>query len=184
MRRPGRWVWALAAVPPATAVLTVQLAPDPHGHWVEHLATASLGVAQLVVLVVLVSRPGRPGLPIPEVVALGVVVVGIALQVAGGLQVADSIWGTSGDPGFGGGYAQGHDRTGTGDVLVVIGGLAFAATAGLTRRVAWPVALAGLVLAVVPPPWVLPATGVLVLLLLDARSAAGLSSRQESAPPG
>lgn len=41
-KRLTLWWWGVVAVPPLVAVLTTVLAPDPHGHWTEHLAGASL----------------------------------------------------------------------------------------------------------------------------------------------
>lgn len=53
--RHSRWLIALVAVPPVAAILTTVLAPDPHGHWSEHLASAALKGAQLALLLVLVT---------------------------------------------------------------------------------------------------------------------------------
>ncbi len=53
--RHSRWLFALVAVPPVVAILTTALAPAPHGHWSEHLASAALKEAQLALLLVLVT---------------------------------------------------------------------------------------------------------------------------------
>ena len=90
---------SVASAPPIVAVLTLLLAPDPHGHWTEHLWGAYLGSAQLVVLFVLAALLGSRALSGALLVALLVITVGIAYQVIGNFQVADSIWGTRGDPG-------------------------------------------------------------------------------------
>ena len=163
-------------VPPIAALLTLLLAPDPHGHWSEHLWLAYFDVAQLVVLVGLASLIGARTLSVLLLISLAVVAVGIMFEVIGNFQVADSIWATRGNPGSGDGYAQGHDRAATGDQFVIVGGLAFAFVAGLTRRV--PFKVAGLaLLMVVIPPWLWPATGVLMLLLYGLRSEAGFERR-------
>jgi hypothetical protein len=114
------------------------------------------------------------------VVPLAVVAVGLVLEVVGNQRVAASIWQTSyGDeqaaaigPGFEG-FEAGHALAETGDMLVVLGGLAFAVALGAFRRVGPGVAVAGVVLSLFPP-WILPAVGMvlsLVLLLRGPRPA-------------
>ena len=181
-------MWGLAAVPPIAAALTIALAPDPHGHWSEHLWSAYLDIAQLVLIVALVAVLGaRSRRSLRRVVSamllLSVVTiaVGIAYQVVGNFQVAQSIWGTRGDPGFGDGYVEGHDRAATGDLLVVIGGVAFAFIVGITRRIPRLVAGVALLMVFIPPPWAWPAAGVLLILLCGLtvgfdRSPAGSTS--------
>lgn len=109
------------------------LAPKPHGHWVEHLSSVGLKSAQLVLVLVLVTMLGWRTLSVLLLISFAVVAAGIAFQVIGDYQVADSIWRTRGDPGFGGSYTEGHDMSGLGDLLVIVGGLAFAITAGIAR---------------------------------------------------
>jgi hypothetical protein len=170
-------MYGVVLVPPVAAVLTVLLAPDPHGHWSEHLWSAYLGLAQLVVLAILVFMLGWRTLSVLFWVSLGVIAVGIVYETVGNFQVADSIWGTRGNPGFGDGYTQGHERAETGDLLVLVGGAGFAFVAGLTRRV--PLKVAGLaLLMVIIPPWLWPATGVLMLLLYGLTSKGGLDRRR------
>jgi hypothetical protein len=194
-------------VPPVAAVLTLFLAPDPHGHWTEHLWSAYLDSAQLVVLIVLAAMLGWRALSGLLLISLVVIAVGIAYQVLGNYQVADSIWGTRGDPGsaaqltpeevqrrreggqgpptvasVGDGYDQGHDRAATGDLVVIVGGAAFAIIAGVSRRV--PPKVAGLAMAMVliPPPFLWPAAGVLMLLLYGLTSQAGFDRRPVAIP--
>jgi len=85
-----RWI-ALAALPPAAAILTVVLAPSPHGHWSEHLSTAGLKATQLVVLFCVALLVGLRRLPVALLVGLGIVAVGIVAQVHGDVQVAQSL---------------------------------------------------------------------------------------------
>jgi hypothetical protein len=110
-------------------------------------------------------------------ISFAVVESGIALQVIGDYQVADSIWRTSGNPGFGDGYTEGHDRSELGDLLVSVGGLAFAITAGIAQRVPGTLAVVAGVMVIIPPPWVWPAAGVLVLILYGLTSESRLLPR-------
>jgi hypothetical protein len=175
--RYGKLVYALAAIPPIVAILTAQLAPDPHGHWSDHLSSAGLKSAQLVLLLVLVTMLGWRTLSALLLISFAVVESGIALQVIGDYQVADSIWRTSGNPGFGDGYTEGHDRSELGDLLVSVGGLAFAITAGIAQRVPGTLAVVAGVMVIIPPPWVWPAAGVLVLILYGLTSESRLLPR-------
>jgi hypothetical protein len=111
---------------------------------------------------------------------LGVIVVGIVYEMVGNYQVAQSIWRTPGDPGFGDGYVEGHERAETGDLFVIAGGIGFAFIVGITRRV--PLGIAGLaaVMAVIPPPWAWPATGVLMLLLYGLTVDSASSSQHDA----
>jgi hypothetical protein len=163
--RRSRWWFAAALIPPLVAVVTALVAPQPHGHWLEHLSTATLKMAQLVVLIVLASLLGRRTMGVLLLACGAVAVVGIVVQVVGDLQVAQSIWRTSGNPGFGSGYAQGHERSEVGDLLVAIGGFATAIEAGVRRWVSVPLAIAAAVLVAIPPPYFWPAAGILLLLL-------------------
>lgn len=174
--RRGKWVYGLVAIPPIAAVLTVLVAPDPHGHWSEHLWSAYFDVAVVVLLIVLAGLLGWRTLSVLLLVSLGVIAVGIAFETIGNFQVAESIWGTRSDPGFGDGYAQGHDRAASGDLLVTVGGAAFAFIAGLTRRVPVKVAALALLMMIIPP-WIWPAAGVLMVLLYGLRSPAGFARR-------
>ena len=68
--------------------------------------------AQLVLLLVLAMMIGWRALGVLLLILLAAVAAGIVFQVIGDYQVADSIWRTSGDPGAGNGYAEGHDTSG------------------------------------------------------------------------
>jgi len=126
------------------------------------------------------------------VVLLAVVAVGLVLEVVGNQRVAASIWQTSyGDeeaaaigPSFEG-FESGHELAGTGDMLVVLGGLAFALALGALRRVGPGVAVAGVVLSLFPP-WILPAVGMVLLLafLLRGSRRAVRSEAPSVTPPG
>lgn len=98
-RRYGKRLYAVAAVPPVVTILTILLAPDPHGHWSEHLWSAYLDAAQLLLLFVLAAKLGWRALSVLLLISLAVIAVGIAYQVIGNYQVAESIWGTSGNLG-------------------------------------------------------------------------------------
>ena len=151
------------------------LAPAPHGHWVEHLSSVGVKGTQLVVLLTLLAVLGWRTLSAPLVVALGMIGVAITLQVFGDAQVASAIWRTTGDPGVGSGYEAGHDASGLGDLLVVLGGFGFAITAGIRRRVRPWLAACAVVLTIVPPPFLWPAAGVLFLMLHAVTSGAGFA---------
>lgn len=160
-----KWLWTVVTIPPIAAVLTNVLAPDPHGHWTEHLGTAGLKSAQLVLLFGLTTLLGWRKLGILLIISFAAVAVGIVVQVIGDYRVADSIWRKVGDPGYGIGYASGHDMSELGDLIVTISGFAFAVIAGVTRRVSVFVAVIAAVMAIIPPPFFWPAAGVLVLVL-------------------
>jgi hypothetical protein len=173
-------MWGLVVVPPIAAVLTVMLAPDPHGHWSEHLWGAYLDGAQLVLLVALAAMLGARGrqssrrvVSVLLLLSLGVIAAGIVYEVVGNYQVAQSIWRTRGNPGFGDGYVEGHDRAETGDLLVIVGGATFAFIVGITRRVPLMIAGLALVMVIIPPPFAWPAAGVLMLLLYGLTAEAG-----------
>jgi hypothetical protein len=180
--RYPRWLWTLVAIPPLVAILTSLLAPEPHGHWSEHLAAAGLKGAQLVLLLVLVTMLGWRTLGVLLLIAFAVVAVGMALQAIGDYQVVDSIWRTSGDPGSGTGYAEGHARSEFGDLLVIVGGLAFAVIAGVTLRVPVLLAVVAAVMVVIPPPFLWPAAGVLVLVLYGLTSASRFDRARSGSP--
>lgn len=182
VNRPvSNWLWGVAAIPPVAAAVTTVLAPDPSGHWSEHLSSAGFKSAQLLLLVVLVTMLGWRTLGTRLLIAFAVVAVGIGFQVIGDYQVAESIWARTGDPGFGVGYTEGHDRSALGDLLVMAGGLAFAIIAGVTRRVpGWFAAVAG-VMVIIPPPFFWPAAGVLMLVLYGLTTASAFAEGPE--PP-
>jgi len=181
-RRRSRWLYALAALPPIVGIVTALLALEPHGHWVEHLSSMGFKSTQLAVLLTLLALLGWRTLSAPLAVALAVIGAGIVLQVFGDAQVAGAIWRTTGDPGFGSGYAAGHDNSGLGDLIVVLGGFGFAIIAGLSRRVrAWQ-AICAAVLVIVPPPFLWPAAGVLLLLLHAVASGSGFARHSAARP--
>lgn len=165
VRRYSRWLWLVFVIPPAAAIITGLLAPDPHGHWTEHLTSVGLKSVQLILLVVLVALLGWRKLGVLLPISFAVIAIGIVYQVIGDYQVADSIWRTSGDPGLGLGYAGGHDTSAFGDLIVMIGGFAFAVIAGATRRVRARYAVIAVVMIIIPPPFFWPAAGVLMLVV-------------------
>ena len=170
-RRYPRWLWTLVAIPPIVAILTSLLAPEPHGHWTEHLASAGLETAQLLLLLVLVTMLGWRTIGVPLAISFAVVAVGIVFQVIADDKVAASIWQTTGDPGSGIGYAEGHDMAAVNDLLVIVGGFAFAVIAGVAGRVPPWLAFVAMAMVFIPPPFFWPAAGVLVLVLYGLTSA-------------
>ena len=81
---------------------------------------------------------------------LAAIAAGLILEVVGNLRVATSIWRTPyGDEEVArigssfAGFDAGHALAGQGDLLVVLGGIAFAVILGLTRRVGAGAAVAG-----------------------------------------
>lgn len=173
-RNYSRWLWLVFVIPPAAAIITNLLAPDPHGHWTEHLVPAGLKSVQLILLVILLAMLGWRKLGVPLLISFAVVAIGIVYQVVGDYQVANSIWRTTGDPGYGFGYVGGHDTTAFGDLIVLVGGFAFAVIAGATRRVRAKYAVIGVVMLIIPPPFFWPAAGVLMLVVLGLTSGSRL----------
>ena len=166
-RRAGsaRWWWAVLAIPPLVALLTTMLAPEPHGHWTEHLSSGTLKSTQLLLLIGLLAVLGWRTLSPLLLITLAVISVGIVLQALGDFQVAYSIWRTTDDPGFGDGYSKGHDNSAFGDLIVTVGGLAFVIIAAVGHRVSIWLAVAAAVLMIIPPPFLWPAVGVMMLML-------------------
>ncbi|MEO8362921.1 MAG: hypothetical protein ABI570_00875 [Ilumatobacteraceae bacterium] len=169
-RRYPRWLWTVFAVPPIVAILVNLFAPEPHGHWTEHLTAVGFKSAQLVLLIVALTLLGWKKLGVALWIAVAVISVGIVNQIMGDYQVAHSIWRTSGDPGFGDGYAQGHSASEFGDLLVLIGGFTFAIIAGMKRKVSVKFAVIAVVMVIIPPPFLWPAAGVLMLVIHDLTS--------------
>jgi len=168
--RAQRWAaFALVLVGPATVVVVDALRPGPSGHWSGHLGGAALA-AGVAAAVVLGSVLVRDHLTRTAVAAVGVTLLGIALEVVGNLRVAQSLWATSYDdveasligPSHPG-YEWGHQVAAWGDNLVYIGGLALAIALGVSRRVRPSAAVVGGVIALFPA-WIYPAPGVLLLL--------------------
>jgi hypothetical protein len=165
-----RWApFGLFLVAPAVGALVDLLVPGPRGHWSGHVGSGAAAAGQLLAVVAgaVLARRRLNGL---LVLLLTIVAVGLVLEVIGNQRVAASIWQTSyGDeeaaaigPSFEG-FESGHALAGTGDMLVVLGGLAFALALGALRRVGPGVAVAGVVLSLFPP-WILPAVGTVLLL--------------------
>ena len=170
-----RWApFGLFLVAPVVGVLVALLVSGPRGHWSGHLGSGAAAAGQLLA-VVTGAVLARRRLNILLMVLLAVVGVGLVLEVVGNQRVAASIWQTSyGDeqaaaigPSFEG-FESGHALAETGDMLVVLGGLAFAVALGALRRVGAGVAVAGAVLSFFLP-WVLPAVGTVLLLVVLLR---------------
>jgi len=103
MDRPSRSkaLWILVFIPPLVAIVATVLAPQPHGHWTEHLNGVTLKASQLVLLLVLATMLGWRTLRPLLLVAFVAVGVGIVFRAIGDGQVANSIWRTAWDPASG-----------------------------------------------------------------------------------
>ena len=164
--------------------VTRSLVPQPHGHWTAHVANATIDIGMIVVVVVGATLAWRPlgtlWVRLVAVATLAVVTLGLALEAAGNLRVAGSIWRTPyGDEEAGrigsvfSGFDSGHDVAAAGDLVVLLGGVAFALVLGFSRRVRLAGALAAVVLSFIPPPFLLPACGVVFLLAVLLRPRPG-----------
>jgi hypothetical protein len=183
--RRGRWVpfavlVGLFVVANVAVGVTGALAPTPHGHWTGHLTNAAIEIGMLAVVVVGAAlvwrRLGHLVVKLLAGAALGTVIVGLVLEAVGNLRVAHSIWRTPyGDEEVGqvgsafSGFDSGHSVAATGDLVVVLGGVVFALVLGFSRRVKPLAAVAGTVLSFIPPPFILPACGVVFLLAYQLR---------------
>jgi hypothetical protein len=188
-----RWApFGLFLVAPAVGVLAdLLVVSGPRGHWSGHVGSGAAAAGQLLA-VVAGAVLARRRLNVLMVVLLAVVALGLVLEVVGNQRVAASIWQTSyGDeevtavgPSFEG-FESGHALAGTGDMLVVVGGLAFALALGAFRRVGPGVVVAGVALSIFPP-WILPAVGTVLLLafLLRGPRQAVRSEAPSVTPPG
>jgi hypothetical protein len=166
----GLFIAAIVVVSVVGAV-----APQPHGHWTGHLTNATIDAGMLVVVLVGAAlawpRLGQGWMRLLIAVALAIVVIGLIVEIVGNMRVSHAIWQTpygddsveayaSGLPG----YDSGHTLTGIGDLLVLVGGLAFAAVLGMSQRVEPGAAVGGAVLSIIPPPFIIPAFGMTFLL--------------------
>lgn len=151
------------------------MAPQPHGHWTGHLTNATIDAGMLVVVLVGATlawpRLGQGRMRLLAAVALAIVVIGLIVEIVGNMRVSHVIWQTPyGDDSVGAyasglpGYESGHTLQGNGDLLVLVGGIAFAIVLGVSRSVGEGAAIAGVALSVIPPPFIIPAIGVAVLL--------------------
>jgi hypothetical protein len=151
------------------------MAPQPHGHWTGHLTNATIDAGMLVVVLVGAAlawpRLGQGRMRLLAAVALAIVVIGLIVEIVGNMRVSHVIWQTPyGDDSVGAyasglpGYESGHTLQGNGDLLVLVGGIAFAIVLGVSRRVGQGAVIAGVVLSVIPPPFIIPAFGVAFLL--------------------
>lgn len=151
------------------------LAPEPHGHWTGHLSAATIDIGMIVVVVVGAALAwrylGGAVVKLLAGAALATVLVGLVNEAVGNLRVARSIWRTVwGDdevgqfgPAFSG-FDSGHDLAASGDLVVVLGGVAFALVLGFSRRVGVLAAGAGVIFSFIPPPFIIPACGVVFVL--------------------
>jgi hypothetical protein len=171
---PSALVIGLLVTAIVVAFVVGTLAPQPHGHWTDHLAGAVLAAAMLVVVLVRAAlawhRLGQRPVTLLAT-ALATVIIGLITQVVGDMRVSHVIWQTPyGDDSVEAnasgltGYDSGHTITGIGDLLVLVGGLAFATVLGMSQRVEPRAAVAGAALSIIPPPFILPAFGVTFLL--------------------
>jgi hypothetical protein len=161
----------------ASVVVSVvgAIAPQPHGHWTGHLTNATTDAGMLVVVLVGTAlawaRLGQGLIRLLAAAALAIAVIGLIVEIVGNMRVSHVTWQTpygddsvdayaSGLPG----YNSGHTLQGNGDLLVLVGGIAFALVLAGSRRVGPGALIAGVILSVIPPPFIIPAFGVMVLL--------------------
>ena len=153
-------------------------APQPHGHWTGHLTNAIIDVGMRIVVLVGAAlawpRLGQGLTRLLAAAALAIVVIGLIVEVVGNLRASHVIWQTPyGDnsvdayastlPGYSS-YNSGHALQGKGDLLVVVGGIAFVIVLAAFRRVGSGALIAGVILSIIPPPFIIPAFGVAFLL--------------------
>jgi len=67
----GRRICWLAAIPLIVSILIATLAPQPHGHWSEHLPAAGLKSVQLMLLLALLTMLGWRRLSVPLLLTFG-----------------------------------------------------------------------------------------------------------------
>jgi hypothetical protein len=196
MQRARRWLpFTLLLVVFIAAQVAVSLAgalaPKPRGHWTGHLTNATIDAAMLAVVVAGAAlawrRLGQRLALLLAALALAVVTVGLVIEVVGNLRVAHSIWRTPyGDQEVDrigamlNGYNSGHDLQSKGDLVVLVGGVAFAVVLGASKRVGEYVMVAGILLSIIPPPFIIPACGVVFLLAWLLRP----SSKRPKPEPG
>jgi hypothetical protein len=180
MQRARRWMpltllLALFIAAQVAVGIAGAIAPKPRGHWTGHHTNATIDAAMLTIVVAGAAlawrRLGQRLALLLAVVALAVVTVGLVVEVIGNLRVAQSIWRTPyGDEQVNrigsqfNGYNSGHDLQSKGDLVVLVGGVAFAVILGATKRVGEYVMIAGILLSIIPPPFIIPACGVVFLL--------------------
>jgi hypothetical protein len=174
-------------------VVVIVTAPDPHGHWSDHLGGVAVdwsGAAVLVVGAGLARR--RLGW---TVLILPVVVVGLMIAGTGDRRVANSIWKVPGentssfqadDPAD---YVSGHDLDEQGGRVMQIAGLIFVLAVGVTGRVRGRAAMVGALFAIAPP-WLMGGFGAWWITaraaseeLREAERGRASSLHGESQPP-
>ena len=173
-------------------------APQPHGHWTGHLTNATIDAGMLVVVLVGAAlawpRLGQGLMGLLAGLALAIVVIGLIVEIVGNLRVSHAIWQTPyGDnsvdayastlPGYNS-YNSGHALQEKGDLLVLVGGIAFALVLAGFRRVGSGALIAGVILSIIPPPFIIPAFGVAFLLawLLRPMSRRTKQAMQSTSP--
>jgi hypothetical protein len=196
MLRARRWIpFAVLLLVFIAAQIAVilggALAPGPRGHWTGHLTNTMIDAAMLVAVLPGVAlawrRLGQRLAMLLAIVALALVTAGLVVEVVGNLRVAHSIWRTPyGDQELEqigsrfNGYDSGHNLQGKGDLVVLVGGVAFAVVLGVSRRVGESAAVIGAVLSIIPPPFIIPACGVVFLLAWLLRPNSKRPSPQRS----
>jgi hypothetical protein len=138
-------------------------------------------------------RLGQRPVTLLATAALATVIIGLITQAVGDMRVSHVIWQTPyGDDSVEAyasgltGYDSGHTITGIGVLLVLVGGLAFATVLGMSQRVEPRAAVAGAALSIIPPPFILPAFGMTLLLawLVRPTSRRRKPRTRSTNPPG
>jgi hypothetical protein len=168
--------FGLVPVSLLAAVLTGQLAPEPHGHWVGHLTNAVVAIVQLAIIgIAAVAVLGR--LNVGLMLLLAAVSAGLVMQAIGNLRVTDSIWRTPyGDEEVWApevaddALVSGHHLADRADLIVWIAGFAFVIAMGLFRRLKLTEVVPATSLAVIPPfIWAAPGVVLALAFLIRQR---------------
>jgi hypothetical protein len=169
-RGPRLSVFGLLLLPLISGGTVGAAAPQPHGHWSDHLASAGAAAGQLAALAVIAALLRRR-LRSSKVVLTAAVAIGLSLEVVGNSIAANSIWATPyGDEEAGvigpikDGFELGHTVASSGDAVAVISAVVLAGSFLAVDTVPPVVPVLGMGLCFIPPPWIVPVIGCTFVL--------------------